>query len=99
MCVLLGYYSLLTRRVWDIETGECGQTLEAHSGIVWSVGITPDGRTAISGSDDKTVRYGVRCVVSVWLRGGYDVMWRPRACGRRAVCVFVLCAMLVCEYH
>ena len=63
VCSFLAYCSLLTRRVWDIETGACRQTLEGHSRAVNSVGITPDGRTAISGSDDMTVRYGVRCVV------------------------------------
>ena len=63
-----------------METGECRQTLKGHPGDVMSVGITPDGRTAISGSCDQTVRYGVRCVV--WLRwGGYHVMWRRRAVG------------------
>ena len=45
-------------RVWDLETGECRQTLEGHSKAVTSIGITPDGRTAISGSDDNTVRCG-----------------------------------------
>ena len=64
--------------MWDIDTGECRQTLEAHSAGVISVGITPDGRTAISGSVDKTVRCGVRCVV--WLWGVFiRVMWRLRA--------------------
>ncbi|MBM4072909.1 MAG: hypothetical protein FJ271_28870 [Planctomycetes bacterium] len=27
-----------------------------HSGTVWSVGITPDGRTVLSASSDRTVR-------------------------------------------
>ena len=46
-------------RVWDLNTGECKH--EAHDGTnsVKSVGITPDGNTAISGSDDKTVRYAL----------------------------------------
>ena len=54
--ILTACIALSTRRVWDLETGECRQTLEGHSGQVSSVGITPDGRTAISGSWDKTVR-------------------------------------------
>ena len=76
--------------MWDIETGECRQTLEGHSDWVKSVGITPDGRTAISGSDDKTVRYGVRCVV--WLRG--VVMM---SCGVCVQSVCGLCFCLVCD--
>ena len=78
--------------MWDLETGECRQTLEGHSEAVNSVGITSDGHTAISGSNDKTVRYGVRCVV--WLRLGYNVMWRLRAVG---VCfVFVAFVLYWC---
>jgi len=43
-------------RVWDLETGMCLRTLEGHSGAVYSVRVTPDGRRAVSGSDDKTLR-------------------------------------------
>ena len=46
-------------RVWDLKTGECKHVLEGHTGDVKSVGITPDGNTAISGSDDKTARYAL----------------------------------------
>ena len=47
-------------RVWDLTTGECKQVLEGHTDIVYSVGITPDGKTAISGSYDNTARYRYR---------------------------------------
>ena len=47
-------------RVWDLATGECKQVLKGHTDQVWSVGMTPDGKTAISGSMDKTVRYRYR---------------------------------------
>jgi WD40 repeat protein len=30
--------------------------LEGHTGWIWSVAVSADGRTAVSGSDDKTVR-------------------------------------------
>ena len=92
VCSFPAYCSLLPRRVWDIETGECRQTLEGHSDYVRSVGITPDGRTAISGGYDEAVRYGVRCMG--WFGGGLSCHVAS-ACGRRAVCVFVLCAILV----
>ncbi len=39
-----------------LETGQCLATLKGHSDIVCSVQITPDGRFAVSGSEDKTVK-------------------------------------------
>ena len=44
-----------TVKLWDIRTGECLKTLQAH-GRVNSVSISPDGKTLASGSDDKTVK-------------------------------------------
>ena len=82
----IGLIGPLLRRVWDLETGECRQTLEGHSSAVNSVGITPDGRTAISGSTDKTVRCGVRCVWSVC---GESIVVCVRV--YRVVLVFVDC--------
>ncbi|MCF4968573.1 trypsin-like peptidase domain-containing protein [Nostoc sp. CMAA1605] len=32
------------------------KTLKGHSDLVWSVAISPDGRTLASGSDDKTIK-------------------------------------------
>jgi WD40 repeat protein len=32
------------------------RTVQGHSGPVWAVAATPDGRQAISGSDDKTLK-------------------------------------------
>ena len=43
-------------RVWDLETGQCLATLEGHTNSVWGVAVAPDGRRAISGSADTTVR-------------------------------------------
>ena len=46
--------------VWDLTRGSPTNTLEGHSGPVRAVAITPDGRLALSGSDDGTVRIGTR---------------------------------------
>ncbi len=42
--------------VWDMETGQEKSKLEGHSGMVFSVAISPDGKTIVSGSYDKTIR-------------------------------------------
>ncbi len=42
--------------MWDLESGRCLRTLEGHSVGVGSVSVTPDGRRAVSGSWDKTLR-------------------------------------------
>jgi WD40 repeat protein len=46
-----------TIRIWDARTGEEVMTpLEGHTGLVTSVGFSPDGTHIVSGSDDKTIR-------------------------------------------
>ena len=45
-----------TVRLWDATTGTARQTLEGHSGAVYSVAFSPDGELVVSGSYDKTMR-------------------------------------------
>ncbi|MBF6650999.1 zinc-ribbon domain-containing protein [Methylobacter sp. BlB1] len=45
-----------TIRLWDTESGHEIHRFESHSGNVNSVAFSPDGRYALSGSSDKTVR-------------------------------------------
>ncbi len=42
--------------VWDATTGRQLARLEGHTGSVWSVAYSPDGRRIASGSADGTVR-------------------------------------------
>jgi WD40 repeat protein len=49
-------HSLGTLVVWDLLTATPRQTLEGHTGLVWSVRLLPDGRSAVSGGEDGTVR-------------------------------------------
>ncbi|MDI7276330.1 MAG: protein kinase, partial [Anaerolineae bacterium] len=43
-------------RLWALETGKCLRSFEGHADEVAAVALTPDGRYAVSGSDDHTLR-------------------------------------------
>jgi WD40 repeat protein len=45
-----------TVRVWNVQTGQCENTLKGHSDLVNSVVLSPDGSRVASGSSDRTVR-------------------------------------------
>jgi predicted NACHT family NTPase len=43
-------------RLWDVATGRCLRTFEGHTQMVYAVALSPDGRLALSGSQDQSVR-------------------------------------------
>jgi len=45
-----------TLRLWDLDSGQTLRTLEGHTGRVFAVAVTPDGRRAVSDSRDETLR-------------------------------------------
>ena len=42
--------------MWDLESGRELRTLEGHSASVYGVAVTPDGRRAVSASEDNTLK-------------------------------------------
>jgi WD40 repeat protein/serine/threonine protein kinase len=42
--------------LWDVATDQCLHTLDGHTGAVTSVALTADGRYALSGGTDKTLK-------------------------------------------
>jgi WD40 repeat protein len=45
-----------TVQLWDAHRGKLTATLAGHTGPVWSVAFSPDGRRLVSGSTDQTIR-------------------------------------------
>jgi WD40 repeat protein len=43
-------------RTWDIQTGQCLQTLSGHTAMIIALDFSPDGQWLVSGSYDHTVR-------------------------------------------
>ncbi len=45
-----------TVRLWALESGRELRRFEGHADLIWSVALSPNGRRALSGSEDNTVR-------------------------------------------
>jgi serine/threonine protein kinase len=45
-----------TVRLWALESGRELRRFEGHADLIWSVALSPDGRRALSGSEDHSVR-------------------------------------------
>lgn len=43
-------------RIWNLKTGELEETLDEYSYVVSSLVISPDGKTLVSSSRDKTIK-------------------------------------------
>ncbi len=46
---------LRTIKIWHLATGHCLATLENHQNWVWSLSLSPDEQTLLSGSQDETI--------------------------------------------
>ncbi|NTW10098.1 MAG: WD40 repeat domain-containing protein, partial [Chlorobiaceae bacterium] len=48
-------------RLWDVKSGQLLHTYRGHVLEVQSVDISPDGKTIVSGSDDRKIKlWGIR---------------------------------------
>jgi WD40 repeat protein len=67
--------------VWDLDSGAELRTLQGHGGWVSAVAVTPDGRRAVSASEDQTLKVWdldsgaeLRTLARPWRRGQWP--WR-----------------------
>ena len=44
-------------KLWDTDSGQELMTLSGHTDYVFSVAFSPDGKTLLSTSKDKTIRF------------------------------------------
>ena len=54
--LILNFHPPTRPSVWDMVSGQEKSKLMGHTREVTSVAISPDGKTIVSGSYDKTVR-------------------------------------------
>ena len=47
---------MTSSRIWDAENGKEKAKLEGHSDEVSSITLSFDGKTIVSGSNDRTIR-------------------------------------------
>jgi len=45
-----------TLKLWDLDSDAPIQTLPGHSALVYAVAVTPDGKRAVSGAYDRTIK-------------------------------------------
>jgi len=51
-------------RLWDLATGKTLLTLKGHTEAVNSVAFSPDGKRALSGGQDWTLRASITAILS-----------------------------------
>jgi WD40 repeat protein len=54
--VLVGAQTDCNLRLWQVSTGQQVGILTGHAGIVYTVALSPDGSSLVSGSEDRTVK-------------------------------------------
>ena len=63
-------------KLWDVTSSHCLATLEGHTGRVWSLTFSPDGRLLASSGNDQGVKvWDVRtgeCLSTLYVNGRLD---------------------------
>lgn len=78
-----------TARVWDVDSGQCIQTLEDHSEAVFAICWSPDASILVTGGTDKRVfltRVSDGAILKAYVAGDtvFDVTWHSVADGAQS---------------
>ncbi len=46
-----------TARLFDVQSLQERLVLRGHQNVIWTVALSPDGKTAATGSEDRTLRF------------------------------------------
>ncbi|TRU20884.1 MAG: WD40 repeat domain-containing protein, partial [Microcystis aeruginosa Ma_MB_S_20031200_S102D] len=85
-----------TGKLWNVETGQEIRTLKGHDSPVYSVNFSPNGKTLVSGSWDKTIKlWNVETGQEIRTLKGHDNKQAKKSAPSRGMIALSIALILV----